>query len=66
MLHKVKFQNNIYNVSLLKRTKNPPKNKKTKKKNKKQKRSNPLIVVLEKVVEISGIIFENHQRGSSV
>ena len=30
MLHKVKFQNSIYNVSLQKRTKKPQKNKKKK------------------------------------
>ena len=38
MSHKVKFQNNIYNVSLLKRTKKPPKNKK--KQNKKKQNKN--------------------------
>ena len=51
-----------------KRNKN--KTKKTKrtkqKQTNKQKRSKPLIVVLEEVVKISGIIFESHQRGSSV
>ena len=37
-----------------------------KKKTKKQKRSKPLVAVLEEVVKISGIIFESHQRESSV
>ena len=37
MLHKVKFQNNIYNVSLLKRTKKPSKNKKQNKKKQNKK-----------------------------
>ena len=63
MLHKVKFQNSIYNVSLQKRTTKKP--QKNKKKNKK-KRSKPSIAVLEEVVKISGIIFESHQRVSSV
>ena len=61
MLHKIKFQKNIYNVSLQKRTK---KNKK-KNKNKRTKtktRSRPLIAVLEEVVKISFIIFESHQQ----
>ena len=44
--------------------KNPQKNKGNKKRKKKQ--SEPLITVLEEVVKISGIIFERHQRGSSV
>ena len=43
--------------------KNP---KRTKKKKKKKKRSKPSIAVLEEVVKISGIIFESHQRVSSV
>ena len=47
-----------------KRDKNKNKTKKTKRT--KQKRSKPLIAVLEEVVKISGIIFESHQRGSSV
>ena len=45
------------------------KKKKTKAKKKQQqqkKRSKPLIAVLEELVKISGIIFESHQRGSSV
>ena len=47
--------------------KNPKKQKhKRTKKQKKQKRSKPLKAVLEEVVKISGIIFESHQRGSSV
>ena len=37
-----------------------------KKKTKKQKRSKPLVAVLEEVDKISGIIFESHQRESSV
>ena len=45
--------------------KKTPKNKGNKKEKKKQ-RSKPLITVLEEVVKISGIIFESHQRGSSV
>ena len=64
MLHKVKFQNSIYNVSLQKRTTKKP--QKNKKKKKKKKRSKPSIAVLEEVVKISGIIFESHQRVSSV
>ena len=40
--------------------------KKQNKKNQKKKRSKLLIAVLEEVVKISGIIFESHQRGSSV
>ena len=40
--------------------------KREQKKKKKEKRSKPLIVVLEEVVKISGLIFESHQRGSSV
>ena len=78
MLHKIKFQNNIYNVSLKKRTKQQQqkkkekeKSKRTKKKQQQQKkqknpRSKLLIAVLEEVVKISSIIFESHQRGSSV
>ena len=46
-----------------KQQKNKSKNKKQNKKPKKW--SKPLIFVLEKVVKISVIIFENHQRGSS-
>ena len=44
------------------------KKKKTKKQKdkKKQKRRKPLVAVLEEVVKISGIIFESHQRESSV
>ena len=45
------------------------KKKKTKAKKKQQqqkKRSKSLIAVLEELVKISGIIFESHQRGSSV
>ena len=45
------------------------KKKKTKTKKKQQqqkKRSKSLIAVLEELVKISGIIFESHQRGSSV
>ena len=52
-----------------KREKKPKtiKNKKQKTKHKKQrKRSKSLIPALEEVVKISGIIFESHQRGSSV
>ena len=45
--------------------KTPPKNKGNKKE-KKTKQSKPLITVLEEVVKIPGIIFESHQRGSSV
>ena len=37
-----------------------------KQKKKKEKQSKSLIAVLEEVVKISGIIFESHQRGSSV
>ena len=44
--------------------KNPKRTKKKKKK--KKKRSKPSIAVLEEVVKISGIIFESHQRVSSV
>ena len=66
MLHKVKFQNSIYNVSLQKRTTKKPQKNKKKKKKKKKKRSKPSIAVLEEVVKISGIIFESHQRVSSV
>ena len=40
--------------------------KREQKKKKKEKRSKPLIAVLEEVAKISGIIFESHQRGSSV
>ena len=39
---------------------------KKKKKQQQQKRNKPLIAVLEELVKISGIIFESHQRGSSV
>ena len=48
--------------------KKPKKQKKQKNKKKKKKinRSKPLIAILEEVVKISGIIFESHQRGSSV
>ena len=43
------------------------KNKRTKQKQtNKQKRSKLLIAVQEEVVKISGIIFESHQRVSSV
>ena len=44
------------------------KKKKTKKQKdkKKQKRNKSLVAVLEEVVKISGIIFESHQRESSV
>ena len=35
-------------------------------KKKKNKQSKPLIPVLKEVTKISGIIFESHQRGSSV
>ena len=78
MLHKIKFQNNIYNVSLKKRTKQQQQKKKkkkkrakeqknkNKKKTKKKPRSKLLIAVLEEVVKISSIIFESHQRDSSV
>ena len=40
--------------------------KSEKKKNKKKKQSKLLIAVLEEIAKISGIIFESHQRGSSV
>ena len=41
--------------------------KKTKEiKKQKEKRSKSLVTVLEEVAKISGIIFESHQRGSSV
>ena len=47
--------------------KRPTKIKKTKKNNnKKTPRSKPLIAALDEVVKISGIVFESHQRGSSV
>ena len=39
---------------------------KKKKQQQQQKRNKPLIAVLEELVKISGIIFESHQRGSSV
>ena len=68
MLHKIKFQNNIYNMSLWKRT-TTIKKKQDKQKNKTQetkKGSKQLIAALEEVIKISGITFENHQRGSSV
>ena len=46
------------------------KKKKQKQKKEKQqqqkKRNKPLIAVLEELFKISGIIFESHQRGSSV
>ena len=44
--------------------KKPKKTKETKEQRKKW--SKPLIAVLEEVVKISGIIFESHERGSSV
>ena len=40
--------------------------KKTKEPKSKKERSRPLIAVLEEVLKISCIIFESHQRGSSV
>ena len=43
--------------------KNP---KKQKKQRNKKKWSKPLIAIPEEVVKSSGIIFESHQRGSSV
>ena len=59
----------IFRMFHYKRTKtkqnNNKKDKKTPKKTKKEKRSKPLIAVLEEV-SISGIIFENDQRSSSV
>ena len=45
-----------------KKTKNKTKETNEQRKN----RSKRLIAVLEEVVKISGIIFESHQRGSSV
>ena len=42
------------------------KQKQKKKQQQQKKRSKPLIAVLEELVKISGIIFESHQRGSSV
>ena len=63
MLHKIKFQNNIYIFAMC-HYKREQKDKKNKTKQK--KRSKPLIAVLEEIVKISGIIFESHQRGSSV
>ena len=61
MLHKIKFQNNIYMYHYKRKQK---KTKETKKQ--KEKRSKSLVTVLEEVAKISGIIFESHQRGSSV
>ena len=45
--------------------KNKKKTTKEQKNKRKQKRSKPLIAVLEEV-KVSGIIFESHQRVSSV
>ena len=39
---------------------------KSEKKKQKKKQSKLLIAVLEEIAKISGIIFESHQRGSSV
>ena len=50
-----------------KREQKKKKQNKTKETNEQRKnRSKRLIAVLEEVVKISGIIFESHQRGSSV
>ena len=40
--------------------------KKKQEKKTKKKQSKLLIAVLEEIAKISGIIFESHQRGSSV
>ena len=49
-----------------KREQKQQKTKEQQAKKKQKKRSKPLIAVLEEVVKISGIIFESHQRVSSV
>ena len=54
MLHKIKY----LQCAIIKENKKTTTTKK--------KRSKPLIAVLEELVKISGIIFESHQRGSSV
>ena len=54
----------MFTIFHYKREQKNQKNKITKKKTEKKRRS--LIAVLEEVVKISGIIFESHQRGSSV
>ena len=42
------------------------KHQKKKQQQQQKKRNKPLIAVLEELFKISGIIFESHQRGSSV
>ena len=73
MLHKIQFQKLYLQYVIIKenKKKNKQKKKQTKetkeqRKKNKNKRSKPLIPVLEEVVKISIIIFESHQRGSSV
>ena len=65
MLHQIKFKK-IFTMCHYKREQKKPKKTNKKQKKQKQKRSKLLITVLEEVVKISGIIFESHQRGSSV
>ena len=62
MLHKIKYLQCV----IIKENKKKKKTKAKKKQQQQKKRSKSLIAVLEELVKISGIIFESHQRGSSV
>ena len=62
MLHKIKYLQCV----IIKENKKNKSKKKKKQQQQQQKRNKPLIAVLEELVKISGIIFESHQRGSSV